>query len=87
MARPELQLEGQKDFIIQRYQSGVPLPIIQEVLQATYSIQTSVFTLRRRLKQWGIHPKQQRTIITDALRIAIEKYIFTIGLSDDELLR
>lgn len=72
MPRPRsTEVDECQEFIVSKYQQGLPIPRIIEQLRSEYNITTSKNTLRRRLEEWGIPFNRTYTDQSQALNAAI----------------
>lgn len=86
MPRPLHQVDQYRDFITQKYNSGVSRRKIQELLRTKYNIDVSPATLSARFTQWGLQLQKQQTTHSPELIERIKDCIFRIGLTDKQIL-
>ncbi|OIW25505.1 hypothetical protein CONLIGDRAFT_497468 [Coniochaeta ligniaria NRRL 30616] len=79
-------LEEIRPFILEQYESDVPIQGIVDAILEVYNKTVNRRTLYRRLKDWGIPPRQGRATVTDTIRERIRELYFQYCLSDSEIL-
>src|SRR5437762_14326739 len=85
--RPSIHLEPYKADILAQYQEDIPLEQIINTLSEQSGIQISRYTLNRRIRDWGIQPRQTRVQDTSVLRERLRFHYCNGCPTDAQLLR